>query len=240
MNGTNASRSAAFFFRFVSLAILVVAVAPFGCAQGTYVGRYDLYAGFSDLNTPGLNNINQVGVHLQAGANLSRRFALGLDYSVQSGATHLTAGLATAPLQRQLGAELPAGYTLDIPFNATTQTFTAGSQIVFRHYRAATLFVRPVLTAFRIAATPRPTDAIGALVARQLVPQGTKVDWVGAYGAGGGVELPVTRHVGARVQFDAAWNHPFNDILGRGNWSYRCSVGPAFHFGHNVLRGSER
>ena len=39
---------------------------PAAFAQQDYVGRYDLYTGFSDLNTPALHNINQVGFHLQA------------------------------------------------------------------------------------------------------------------------------------------------------------------------------
>lgn len=220
------------------LALLCFAAPLCRAQEQPYVGRYDLYTGFSDLNTPGLNNINQVGFHLQAGLNTSGRLAYGLDYSIQNGATHLTPGLATPALQRELAAELPPGYNLYIPFSATTQTITAGGQIVFRHYRRATLFARPVLTAFRIAATPHPTDAIGTLVAAQLVPQGTKVDWVGAYGAGGGVEFAVTRHLGVRAQFDAGWNHPFNDILGRGSFSYRYSIGPAFHFGRNVARGA--
>ena len=221
---------------FILFAVLVA--TPVCRAQQNYVGRYDLYAGFSDLNTPGLNNINQTGFHLQAGLNTTHWFSYGLDYSYQNGATHLTPGLATSALQAQLGAELPPGYNLYIPFNANTQTITAGGQVVFRHYRRVTLFARPVLTAFRISATPHPTDAIGALVSAQLVPGGTKINWVGAYGAGGGVEFAITRQLGIRTQFDAAWNHPFDDILGRGSFSYRSSIGPAFHFGRNVARGA--
>ena len=211
---------------------------PLCRAQQSYVSRYDLYTGFSDLNTPGLNNINQVGFHLQAGLNTSRWLSYGVDYSIQTGATHLTPGLATAALQQQLAAELPRGYNLYIPFNANTQTITAGGQLVLRHYRHVTFFARPVLTAFRISATPHPTDAIGTLVAAQLVPGGTKIDWVGAYGAGGGVEFAMSHHLGIRAQFDAGWNHPFNDILGRGSFSYRSSIGPAFHFGREVVHGA--
>ena len=229
------SRATRLFRR--ALPLVACTLAPLCQAPQAYVGRYDLYTGFSDLNTPGLNNINQTGFHLQAGLNTRRWLSYGLDYSLQTGSTALTPGLATRALQQQLAAELPPGYNLHIPFSANTQTVTAGGQFVSRHYRRVTLFARPVLTAFRISATPHPTDAIGTLVAAQLVPQHTKVDWVGAYGAGGGLELPLTRHIGARAQFDAGWNHPFNDILGRGSFSYRYSIGPAFHFGRNVSRG---
>lgn len=205
-----------------------------------YVGRFDLYTGFSDLNTPGLNNINQVGFHLQAGYNATRWLSYGFDFSTQNGSTTLTPGIATAALRQQLAAELPRGYTLQLPVEVTTQTYTAGGQLVVRHYRAATLFVRPVLAAFHIHGTPRPNDPVNTLVAAQLAPKGYLTDWYGTYGVGGGVEFPVVRHLGARVQFDAGWNHPFNDILDHGSWTYRYSVGPAFHFGRNVPSRTSR
>ncbi|MGI4828802.1 MAG: hypothetical protein ACRYFU_11520 [Janthinobacterium lividum] len=59
-------------------------------SQQKDISRYDLYTGFSDLNTPGLNNINQVGFDLQTGVNLSTWSVLGLDYSVQHGSGVLT------------------------------------------------------------------------------------------------------------------------------------------------------
>ena len=204
-------------------------------AQQAVVPRYDLFTGFSDLNTPGLNKINQIGFHLQAGVNASRWLAYGFDYSTQHGSTTLIPSLATSALQQQLGAELPPGYKLSLPLDATIQTFTAGGQVVLRHYHQATFFVRPVLAAFHIRATAHPSDPINTLVAAQLAPTGTLTDWYGVYGAGGGVEIPVNRHLGARIQLDAGWNHPFTNILGNGNWSYRYSIGPAFHFGRNVL-----
>ena len=205
-------------------------------AQDRYVGRYDLYTGFSDLNTPGLSNINQVGFHLQAGYIPSRWVSYGFDYSVQNGSSTLTTNIATPALQQLLAAELPSGYVLRLPFSATTQTFTAGGQLTVRQYHAATFFVRPVLAAFHITATPHPNDPVNTLVAAQLAPQGSLSDWYGAYGAGGGVEVPVMKHIGARVQFDAGWNHPFTNILANGSWSYRFSVGPAFHFGRNIMK----
>ena len=220
-----------------ALAAFCVAASAAACsAQDHYAGRYDLYTGFSDLNTPGLSNINQAGFHLQAGITASKWLSYGFDYSVQNGSSQLTTGIATSALQQQLAAELPPGYVLRLPFSATTQTFTAGGQFTYRKYHAATFFVRPVLAAFHITATPHPNDVIGTLVAAQLAPTGQLSDWYGAYGAGGGVEVPVLKHVGARIQLDAGWNHPFTNILANGSWSYRFSVGPAFHFGKNVLR----
>ena len=224
----------------VLLGLSLAAFGPSCSAQKDYLGRYDLYTGFSDLNTPGLSNINQVGFHLQAGLIASKWFSYGFDYSTQNGSSQLTTNIATPALQQQLAAELPPGYVLRLPFSATTQTFTAGGQLTIRKYHAVTVFVRPVLAAFHITATPHPNDPIGTLVAAQLAPSGKLTDWYGAYGAGGGVEVPVLRHVGARVQLDAGWNHPFTDILANGSWSYRFSVGPAFHFAKNVSTANAR
>lgn len=207
------------------------------------LARFDLYTGFSDLNTPGLGNLNQVGFHLQAGVNLTRRAAAGFDYSIQNGSAVLTPALATTALQRELAAELPPGYKLGLPFSATTQTFTGGGQLVFRRYRTATFFVRPVLAAFHIEAVPHPADPIASLVSAQLAPGGRITDWVGAYGAGGGAEFPLSRWLGARVQFDAGWNHPFSNLLEHGHVSYRYSVGPAFHIGpklHHMAARAQR
>ena len=224
--------------RVVVILLAAVSTAATVCAQTSYVSRFDLYTGFSDLNTPGLNNINQIGFHLQAGVTAGRWLSYGFDYSTQNGSTILTPAIATTALRQQLAAELPPGYALKLPVDVTIQTFTAGGQVVVRKYHAATFFARPVLAAFHIRGTPHPNDPINTLVAAQLAPQGYLTDWYGAYGAGGGVEFPVMRHLGARVQFDAGWNHPFTDILDHGSFTYRYSVGPAFHFGHNVAKAA--
>ena len=97
--------------------------------------------------------------------------------------------------------------------------------------------MRPVLTAFHITATPHPNDLIGGLVAAQVAPSGSLSDWYGAYGAGGGMEVPGRSNTWERVpKFGAGWNHLFTNILANGSWSYRFSVGPAFHFGKNTLQ----
>jgi hypothetical protein len=73
---------------------------PHASAQQQYVGRYDLYTGFSDLYTPGLNGINQKGFHLQAGINNNRWLSTGFDYSVQTGDTTLVPGFASPAIKQ--------------------------------------------------------------------------------------------------------------------------------------------
>jgi hypothetical protein len=239
--------------RFCLLLTLLFSLTQITCyAQQAYVGRYDLYTGFSDLYTPGLNKINQVGFHLQAGITNTRWVSSGFDYSVQNGSTTLIPGIASPAIIAGLtqlyelygltgGAEgLPPTYVVDIPFSATTQTFTAGAQLNYRHFSRMTLFVRPSLAAFRISATAHPQNVndqtvIFALESQNVLqPNATLVDWVGAYGVGGGAEFVATKHFGVRAQLDAVWNHPFDYVLANGGWSYRYSVGPAFHFGRNI------
>ena len=213
-------------------------------AQQPYVGRYDVYAGFTDLNSPALG-LNQPGFHLQAGVNPRSWYSIGFDYSRGTGSEILTTSLLPAALQAEVnGAQaqytalglLPAGYRLAVPTDATTQTFAFGPQYEYRHLRRATLFLRPSLGALRERAVPHPTDPFATVVATQLAPAGFKRDWTGFYGAGGGVDLTVTHHFGLRMQLDAVHTHPFNDILADGRWTYRASIGPSFHFGRNAAR----
>ncbi len=216
------------------LAILVLSVADCCRAQQGYIGRYDAFVGFSNINAPFVNNLNQPGFGTQVGIVHNRWLASGFDYSVQDGSTPLTPNLLTKTLQLELAASLPTGYNLRVPTDLNIQTFTAGTQLVYRHFDKTTLFVHPVLSAFRVKATPHPGDPIATVVAAMLVPKGYKLDWAGGYGVGGGADVHVTRHMSARMAVDIAYSHPMNDILGNGGWIYRFTVGPSFHFGHSV------
>ena len=105
---------------------------PAAFAQQDYVGRYDLYTGFSDLYTPNLNKINQVGFHLQAGINNNRWLSTGFDYSIQTGNTSLVPGFASPAIKAGITelyelyglsgglAGLPPTYAVDVPLSATT------------------------------------------------------------------------------------------------------------------------
>jgi hypothetical protein len=226
---------------FVALAALAAFASSSAHAQQTYIGRYDAYAGFVDINSPELG-LNENGFHTQGGINLRRWLSVGGDYSIGWGSQLLTTDLLPAALQTQVNAAqagyiqaglLPANYHLAVPTDAFTQTFAFGPQLVVRHFSRLTLFLRPSLGALRERATPNPADAFQKVIVGQLAPAGYKLDWVGFYGAGGGGELALTQHIGLRMQLDAVYNHPFNDILANGRWTFRTSVGTAFHFGSN-------
>ncbi|MGO9340334.1 MAG: hypothetical protein ACLPY1_22790 [Terracidiphilus sp.] len=206
-------------------------------AQHSYIGRYDAFVGFSDINAPYVNNLNQPGFAAQGGFANNRWLSSGLDYSRQSGTGPFTASLLPANLQKALAGELPPGYTLSVPTDVTIQTFAAGSQLVYRRFAKADILIHPVLCALHIDATLHPGDPVAAAVIGQLVPSGKKHDWTGGYGVGGGTDLHFLKHLGVRMQTDLVWSHPVNDLLGRGFWIYRFSVGPSLHFGRNIDTG---
>ena len=242
MNQLQSSLIAGAFAALLCLASLDGASAQ---AQQNYVSRYDVYVGFTDLNSPDLG-LNQPGFHTQVGLNPRTWMSLGFDYSVSTGSEVLTTSLLPANLQAQVNAAqagyiqlgyLASNYRLAVPADATTQTFALGPQLAFRHFRQVTLFVRPSLGALRERAVPNPhtNDQFAAGVAAQLAPAGFKRDWTGFYGVGGGGDFAFSKHFGLRMQLDVVRNHPFDDILANGRWTYRGSVGPSFHFGKNIV-----
>ena len=214
-------------------------------AQQSYIGRYDAYVGYADINSPMLGLDEHNGFHAQAGINPRRWLSIGGDYSEGTGSQLLTTNLLTAALQAQINAAqaqfiaagfLPANYHLAVPTDAATQTFAFGPQLAFRRLSRLTLFLRPSLGALRERAVPHPADAFQTVIIGQLAPAGFKLDWTGFYGAGGGGEFALNQHIGIRGQMDVVYNHPFNDILANGRWTFRYSVGPSFHFGRNMAQ----
>ena len=212
-------------------------------AQQTDVQHYDLYAGFAGFETPWLN-LAQRGFHLQAGDNLRSWLAVGFDYSEATGHNDLTPKVLKPSLQQELAAEIgqliqagliPPTYQLQVPLDANSQTFAFGPQLQYRRYKVATLFVRPSLGAIRQRVTPHPTDPVATAIVAQLVPAGTKLDWQGFYGFGGGVEWNATPHFGVRTQADLVYWQLFNDLLAQGTWTTRYAAGLTYHWGRNIL-----
>lgn len=228
----------------VMASILALSFATRASAQQAYVGLFDLYGGFAYLNSPNIN-LQQRGGHLQAGINARRWLAFGFDYSRLTGHTDLAPGQLTSTLQQQLGAQIqeliaagviPPNYALVVPFDATTETFAAGPQIEIRHWSLVTFFVRPSIGAIHEAATLHPTDPVSTAIAAQLAPSGTKTDWTGFYGFGGGWEFNFGEHFSLRMQADYVHNHLFSDVLAKPRNTVRLSIGPSVHFGKNIVK----
>jgi hypothetical protein len=223
-------------------AVILTLLPAWGYAQQAEIDRYVLYGGYTYFATPHLN-LAERGFHLQAGVNLKTWLSAGFDYSTVSGHDSLTPNLLQPALQQELDGEiatlialgqLPPGYQLSVVTNSDTQTFALGPQLEYRHFKPVTLFLRPSLGAVRQRATPRPSDPFAVVVVQQLLPSGSKLDWQGFYGVGGGFTWKATRHVGLRMQADAVYWNLYNDLLASGTWTVRYSVGPTFSFGHNI------
>jgi len=221
--------------------VLLLAALPV-LGQQTYVTRYDVFTGYTFLNSPAIS-LFENGFHLQAGVRPTTWYSIGFDYSVANGDLTLTPNLLPTALQQQLGAQLaqlaaagrlPAGYQLVVPASSNTQNFTLGPQLAYRHFKDFTLFIRPSIGAIREVSTPHPADPIAAGIAQELAPSGKKQDWTAFYGFGGGVDYLFSKHVALRVQADFVHDHLFNDILKDGRNTVRFSVGPCFNFGRNI------
>ncbi len=209
-----------------------------------YVGKYDVYAGYVNFNSPHIGLIEN-GFHVQGGVNPRRWLALGVDYSSANGSlllvpTELPAAkqvaISQALSQLMAAGVIPPTYVLTVPTDSYTQTFAAGPQWMIRHYPRATFFLRPSVGAIRERATPHPTNAVAVLFAQQLAPAGYKLDWTGFYGVGFGTDLQATKHFGLRAQLDIVHDHLFNDLLRDSRNTFRFSIGPSFHFGKNVAK----
>ncbi|MGC9291667.1 MAG: hypothetical protein ACP5EP_02955 [Acidobacteriaceae bacterium] len=247
-------------YRGLWVLMLVFLAGAAAQAQQSYVGRYDAYAGFADLESPALG-LNQTGYHFQVGMNMRSWMAMGFDYTNADGTMILTPSeLPAGPQQQEiygyinacvpggtgippspgnpgcLPGSLPAGYQLRVSTDSFLQEFAMGPVFNYRHFSRVTLFTHPSLGAFRIRATPHGTDPFALGVVYALTSgTGTKLDWTGFYGGALGMDYNVTKHLALRAQWDMVYQHPFNDILANGFWTERYSFGPNFQFGRNIL-----
>lgn len=224
-------------------AIMLLLAAPlFG--QQEYVTRYDAYVGYSYLNSSNISLVEH-GVQAQFGVRPWTWLSIGADYTHASGDLTLTPNLLLPSIQQTLGAQLgqlaaagylPAGYSLVVPASSTTQTFTLGPQLAYRHFTHLTLFFRPTAGGIHEVATPHAGDAIAAGIVAQLAPTGKKSDTTIFYGFGGGFDVLLTNHFAIRTQADLVRDHLFNDLLTDARWTVRFSIGPAFNFGKNIVK----
>jgi len=215
--------------------------------QQSYVSRYNLYAGYTFLDSPHVS-LFENGFHTQAGVNATTWLALGFDYSLSQGNLTLTPDLLTPTLQTELAGLLellgvPANTPIAIPSNSRTQTFAGGPQFEFRHFKQVTFFVRPSIGAIHELATPQPgSNALYQTIVKAfeqtgtLGANGTKTDSVIFYGGGGGADLNLSKHIGLRVQADVVYDHLFSDTLKDGRTTVRFSVGPTFNIGKNIKK----
>jgi hypothetical protein len=227
----------------VMLGIMFLASFPLS-GQQTYVSRYDYYAGYAFLNSP-MINLSENGFQTQFGYRAKTWVSVGFDYSRSSGNLTLTPDLLPMALQAQLGYQLkglmaagviPPTYALTVLAHSVTNSFAFGPQFAYRHFSHATFFIRPSMGAIHESATPTltPQDPVATAIVAQLAPTGHKADTTGFYGVGGGFDILVSKHFALRAQADYVYDHLFNDLLAKGRWTTRFSIGPCINFGRNI------
>jgi len=231
------------------LAALLLTLSACAFAQQDYVGRYDFFTGFSFLDSPKLD-LQQRGFNTQIGVNVRTWLAMGVDYSIQTGHAALVPNDLKPPYTTLLNGTLalaqalvPPGYKLWAPFDATTQTFTAGPQLAYRHMKKVTLFVHPSIGAIHenISIGNHNDLFIKNVVIPGLLSTGvlktTKPnDTTYFYGLGGGADYNFSKHFHLRADVEFVHVFLFSDLLRDSRNSVRLSVGPTFSFGKNVAR----
>ena len=90
-------------FLLLTLALLFASAPALG--QQTYVSRYDLFAGYTFLDSPRVS-LFENGFHFQVGVRPKTWCSLGFDYSISGGDLTLTPNLLTTAWQQQLGGLL--------------------------------------------------------------------------------------------------------------------------------------
>jgi hypothetical protein len=218
------------------IAALLLCFSAGAFAQQDYVGRYDVFGGFSYLDSPKLN-LQQRGFNGQVGVNATRWFAMGFDYSTQQG----RGTLLPSELKPSLQVLLPPIPGLYIPFDATTQTFTGGPQLAYRHFQRVTFFAHPSIGAIHEHINLEPHDFIttgivGGLLQLGVLHTTAPSDTTYFYGFGGGAEFNASRHVHLRADVEFVHVFLFSGLLADARNSVRISIGPTLNFGKNVAR----
>ncbi len=223
------------------VAALLFCLSAVAVAQQDYVGRYDAYGGFSYLSAPDIG-LGQWGFNTQVGVNVKRWLAFGFDYSVQTGSTSLRPdelnGATLAKLAPVL-PELPAGFY--VPFDATTQTFAAGPQLEYRHFKRFTLFIHPSIGAIHehinLETSPEVSPALLSGLEGLLGVKGSSLsNTTYFYGVGGGADFNATKHLHFRCDVEYVHTFLFSDLLAQPRNAIRVSAGPTVNFGGNVAK----
>lgn len=217
--------------RLLCLLVLLPCLPAFG--QQRHINRFDLFTGYSYLNTPVLN-LTQHGINSTVGMNVRRWLAVGVDFSGFSGNTSLSVN--QSKLGPQLSTLLPASLlNYGLRVNTSTWTLAAGPQINIRKWNNFTIFARPGLgvlhekIAIKYAGTPfEPLLGSLGTAAPGLSP--SQADQVPFYGAGGGIDIYPSRHTGLRISVDYVRTELFKSLLRPQN-DVRFSIGPTFRFG---------
>jgi opacity protein-like surface antigen len=237
---------------FVAVIVIVAAAVQPAAAQQISFQKWDMYAGYSYLNTP-TNNLTQHGFNTSFGRNLNKWVALGMDFSHFNGSgpqvasgTELAARLP-ANLLVGIPPSIISGVRLNVPINASTTTFAAGTQFQVRKNKWVTPFFRPFLGAFHGSANGKPSQITAAVLPAGVPPAlfagllasippdvlkkaVTQSDTSLGYGVGGGFDINVSKPVGIRFAAD----YIRTSLFDKKQNNIRIATGLIYRFGGEV------
>ena len=196
------------------LAISLVSLllpASIALGQQSYVGQYDVYAGYMYLHSS-LINLGETGYHTQIGTNPAKWYSVGYDYQLRQrryrpGPDHDEGLPATGDKRatgavnrgwndpRQLPVEGAGAFEIGNLCHGSAAQFPAlpGSDHLCPAGPRRTYMSPP----YRI-----PAIQSAPCSPRSWRPAGTQTDWTYFYGFGGGVDFNVTKNFALRVQAD--------------------------------------
>ncbi len=218
--------------------LLLALVSP-AVAQDQEINRYTLYTGFDWMNNPGLN-LTQRGFDVDFGVTLKPWMAIGGDFSAAGDAIFSGGGtingadtVYAATINAASGLGVPPASSIHVPFKSTSYTFAVGPQFYLRKWRAVTFFARPGLGGIHATADVQFPPGLGGLLGQLGItpPNPHQTDTQVFFGAGGGVDINISRRVALRFTADWINTHLFSDLLTNRQNYVRCTVGPTFRWG---------
>jgi len=223
---------------FCVVAFLVTTAIP-TFSQQTDIRQFVIFGADTYLATPSLNLV-QRGFDGDLGYNYRSWLSFGFDFGYYTGHSSLLPSELNPAFLATIPAELRSGLAGGVPYNISTQTYEAGPQLNYRHFKKVTFFVRPALGALHANAKVKSAflasldGAAGGFC--EVLNGCSKNDLVPFYGFGAGISWEITPHFGIRTTTDFAHYDFFGSLLNGGRNSVRVSIGPKFSFGKNILQ----
>jgi hypothetical protein len=225
--------------RFLLCGFVILTPCLPALAQQTDINRYTLFTGFDYMISPA-RNLTERGFEADFGVTVKPWLALGGDFGAMGDGIISGAGTINgsetvyAPAINQSGL-IPGGAgSINVAFKSTTYTFAAGPQFYLRKWEKVTLFARPGFGGIHENADIAfPPALVPLFTVLQLpLPSAHQSDTQVFFGLGGGVDLNVSKKVGARFAVDWVNTHLFSNLLSPRQNYIRFSVGPTFRWGH--------
>jgi len=216
----------------------VVLICPL-LAQQRNINRYTVFTGFDYMISPA-RNLTERGFDVDAGVTVKSWLGLGGDFGAMGDAVISGAGTINgtetvyAPAVNQSGLIPGGANSIHVAFKSTTYTFAAGPQFYLRKWEKITFLGRPGFGGIHEKADIMFPPTLVPLFTYLAIPLPNphQSDTEAFFGLGGGIDVNVSKKVGARFAADWVNTHLFSNLLVPRQNYVRFSIGPTFRWGH--------